>query len=289
MKRRRRRSRTPLYVLAALLAAFAVGFLGGALWRQPRPVPADVAAREATPRPAPAPRETPRVTPRATPRPAGGRIALVIDDLGRRPSDLATIAALGVPVAHAVLPYEPHSAAMAAAAAAAGAEVLLHLPMEALDGEDPGPGALRLGMDDAALAAATRAALAAVPEAVGINNHMGSALSADRRAMAVVLGVARERGLFFLDSRTTAATVGFRLARELGVPAAERQVFLDDSLSAADIEAELERLRALALEEGSAIAIGHPHPVTFAQLAAEVPRAQAAGVRFVRLSELLAR
>ncbi|HPA96415.1 MAG TPA: divergent polysaccharide deacetylase family protein, partial [Thermoanaerobaculia bacterium] len=251
--------------------------------------PADVAAREATPRPAPAPRETPRVTPRATPRPAGGRIALVIDDLGRRPSDLATIAALGVPVAHAVLPYEPHSAAMAAAAAAAGAEVLLHLPMEALDGEDPGPGALRLGMDDAALAAATRAALAAVPEAVGINNHMGSALSADRRAMAVVLGVARERGLFFLDSRTTAATVGFRLARELGVPAAERQVFLDDSLSAADIEAELERLRALALEEGSAIAIGHPHPVTFAQLAAEVPRAQAAGVRFVRLSELLAR
>lgn len=289
MKRRRRRSRTSLYVLAALLAAFAVGFLGGALWRQPRPVPADVAAREATPRPAPAPRETPRVTPRATPRPAGGRIALVIDDLGRRPSDLETIAALGVPVAHAVLPYEPHSAAMAAAAAAAGAEVLLHLPMEALDGEDPGPGALRLGMDDAALAAATRAALAAVPEAVGINNHMGSALSADRRAMAVVLGVARERGLFFLDSRTTAATVGFRLARELGVPAAERQVFLDDSLSAADIEAELERLRALALEEGSAIAIGHPHPVTFAQLAAEVPRAQAAGVQFVRLSELLAR
>jgi hypothetical protein len=252
-------------------------------------VPADVAAREATPRPAPAPREKSRVIPRATPRPAGGRIALVIDDLGRRPSDLATIAALGVPVAHAVLPYEPHSAAMAAAAAAAGAEVLLHLPMEALDGEDPGPGALRLGMDDAALAAATRAALAAVPEAVGINNHMGSALSADRRAMAVVLGVARERGLFFLDSRTTAATVGFRLARELGVPAAERQVFLDDSLSAADIEAELERLRALALEEGSAIAIGHPHPVTFAQLAAEVPRAQAAGVRFVRLSELLAR
>jgi hypothetical protein len=289
MKRRRRRSRTPLYVLAALLAAFAVGFLGGALWRQPRPVPADVAAREATPRPAPAPREKSRVIPRATPRPAGGRIALVIDDLGRRPSDLATIAALGVPVAHAVLPYEPHSAAMAAAAAAAGAEVLLHLPMEALDGEDPGPGALRLGMDDAALAAATRAALAAVPEAVGINNHMGSALSADRRAMAVVLGVARERGLFFLDSRTTAATVGFRLARELGVPAAERQVFLDDSLSAADIEAELERLRALALEEGSAIAIGHPHPVTFAQLAAEVPRAQAAGVQFVRLSELLAR
>jgi len=289
MKRRRRRSRTSLSVLAALLAAFAVGFLGGALWRQPRPVPADVAAREATPRPAPAPRETPRVPPRATPRPAGGRIALVIDDLGRRPSDLAAIAALGVPVAHAVLPYEPHSAAMAAAAAAAGAEVLLHLPMEALDGEDPGPGALRLGMDDAALAEATRKALAAVPEAIGINNHMGSAVSADRRAMAVVLGVARERGLFFLDSRTTAATVGFRLARELGVPAAERQIFLDDSLSAADIEAELERLRALALEEGSAIAIGHPHPVTFAQLAAEVPRAQAAGVRFVRLSELLAR
>jgi polysaccharide deacetylase 2 family uncharacterized protein YibQ len=219
----------------------------------------------------------------------GGRIALVIDDLGRRPADLETIAALGVPVAHAVLPFEPHSTEIARRAAAAGAEVLLHMPMEAVEGDDPGPGALWLGMGEAELVSTTAAALAEVPGAVGINNHMGSAVTADPKAMAAVLGLARERGLYYLDSRTTPATVGFRLARELGLPAAERQVFLDDTLSHEAIHAEFDRLLALAGESGSAIAIGHPHAATFELLAEEVPRARAAGFRFVRLSELLTR
>ena len=305
MARRRPARKPPIPWLVAVPMALAVGFLAGWLWRLPRPLPPDLGAAERTA--APVPRGAPQrpagkrqeaAAPAASAaqagtRPArpqgGGRIALVIDDLGRRPSDLETIAALGVPVAHAVLPYEPRSAEIARRAAAAGAEILLHLPMEAAEGDDPGPGALWLGMGDAELVAATEAALAAVPGAVGINNHMGSAVTADAAAMAVVLGVARQRGLYYLDSRTTPETVGFRLARELGVPAAERQVFLDDTLSPAAIRAEFDRLLALAAEEGSAIAIGHPHAATFALLAAEVPKARAAGFRFVPLSELLAR
>lgn len=303
---RRRPRKPPIPWLVAVPVAVAVGFLAGWLWRLPQPPPPDLGAAERTA--APVPRRAPpkpagkrqqapapgAVEAKAGGRPArppegGGRIALVIDDLGRRPADLERIAALGVPVAHAVLPFEPHSTEIARRAAAAGAEVLLHLPMEAVEGDDPGPGALWLGMGEAELVATTEAALAAVPGAVGVNNHMGSAVTADARAMAAVLGLARERGLYYLDSRTTSETVGFRVARELGLPAAERQVFLDDTLSHEAIHAEFDRLLALAAAEGSAIAIGHPHAATFELLAEEVPKARAAGFRFVRLSALLVR
>jgi polysaccharide deacetylase 2 family uncharacterized protein YibQ len=107
--------------------------------------------------------------------------------------------------------------------------------------------------------------------------------------MRLVLGVAAQRGLFFLDSRTTPESVAFATARELGVPALERQVFLDDDLAPEAIRAEFARLLALADDRGEAIAIGHPHPATLAILGEEVPRAKAAGIRFVSLRELLPR
>jgi hypothetical protein len=118
---------------------------------------------------------------------------------------------------------------------------------------------------------------------------MGSSLSADAPAMAAILGVIAARGLFFLDSRTSAQSVGFRLAGSLGVPAAERQVFLDDDLHPDLIAAQFQRLLDLARSRGEAIAIGHPHPSTLAALAAEVPRARSQGYRFVPVSTLLDR
>jgi polysaccharide deacetylase 2 family uncharacterized protein YibQ len=107
--------------------------------------------------------------------------------------------------------------------------------------------------------------------------------------MSTILGVLAERGLFFLDSRTSAQSVGFRIATSLGVPAAERQVFLDDDPRPAAVAAEFQHLLELARTRGGAIAIGHPHSATLATLAAEVPRAQALGYRFVQVSALLAR
>lgn len=238
-------------------------------------------------RPSPARRPTPPAADPAGLR-RGARVALVIDDLGRRPADLDTIAALGVPIAHAVLPFETRTREMARRIRERGGELVLHLPMEsAQPGEDPGPGALRSAMDDAELRAAVERALAEVEGATGLNNHMGSALTAEPRAMRPVLALAAERGLFFLDSRTTPASVAFEVARELGLPALERQVFLDDDLDPDAIRGEFARLLALAGERGQAIAIGHPHPATFAVLAAEIPKARAAGFRFVALRELL--
>ncbi len=139
------------------------------------------------------------------------------------------------------------------------------------------------------LARANRAALDTVPGASGVSNHMGSALSADPRAMLQVLGELAARDLFFVDSRTSAESVGYRLALELGLPAAERQVFLDSDPAEAAVSAQFRRLLDEARERGSAIAIGHPHEGTFEILEREVPRAVAAGYEFVPASYLLDR
>lgn len=215
------------------------------------------------------------------------RVALVIDDLGRSLEDLDRLRQLGVPITYAVLPFESQTPEVAAALRRRHEEILLHLPMEPASGGDPGPGALRAGMSREQLRASTLAAIAAVPGAVGVNNHMGSALSTDAASMSAILGVLAPRGLYFLDSRTSARSVGFRVATELGVPAAERQVFLDDDPRPEAVAAQFHHLLELARSRGNAIAIGHPHPATLATLAAEVPRAQVGGYRFVVVSALL--
>jgi|CXWL01.1.fsa_nt_gi polysaccharide deacetylase 2 family uncharacterized protein YibQ len=216
-----------------------------------------------------------------------GNLALVIDDLGRSLADLDTLQGFGVPISYAVLPYESMTPQVVATLRKRNVELLLHLPMEASNGADPGPGSLRSTMTPAELRASTLRALAAVPGAVGVNNHMGSELSGDSRAMGSVLQVLAEKDLFYLDSRTSAASVGFQVARELGIPAAERQVFLDPDPGIDAVRAEVARWLALAREKGAAIAIGHPHPATLTVLAEEIPKARAAGFEFVPVSYLL--
>lgn len=220
----------------------------------------------------------------------GGRVALVIDDLGRSVDDLHALEGLSVPLSYAVLPFEEQTPEVVAELRQRGAEILLHLPMEpAGAAKDPGPGALRLGMTPEQLRQSTLAALQAVPGASGVNNHMGSGLSADEPSMTTILGVLSSRGLFFLDSRTSAQSVAYRVATRLGLPAAERQVFLDPDPSPEAIRAQFHRLLGLARTRGAAVAIGHPLPETLAILEEEVPKAKALGYEFVPVSYLLDR
>lgn len=216
-------------------------------------------------------------------------MALVIDDLGRSVAVLDELEQLGVPLSYSVLPFESQTADVVRALAERHAEVLCHLPMEADGDADPGPGALLSSMSPLQLRRATERALDAVPVAVGVNNHMGSTLSARRPAMDVVLSVLGQRHLFFLDSRTSPRSVGYALALEKGIPAAERQVFLDVDPRPEAIRGQFRELLRLADERGAAIAIGHPHPGTLEVLEEEVSRAQRAGYRFVPLSYLLDR
>lgn len=218
-----------------------------------------------------------------------GQLALVIDDLGRSVDDVVALDALSVPLSYSVLPYEAETAQVVARLRAEHREVLCHLPMQPRNGQDPGPGALREGMDLDALAAATAKALAQVPGAVGANNHMGSELTTDRAAMGTVLDVLQRHGLFFLDSRTSASSVGFALARSLGLPAAERDVFLDDSPDPTAIRDQFARFLARSRERGAAIAIAHPRPTTLEVLREELPKAKAEGFTFVPVSFLVDR
>ena len=216
-------------------------------------------------------------------------MAIVIDDLGNELAPAERIARWREPVAGAVLPGLRWSAASARALSAGGKEVLLHLPMEPAGYPKvrPGPGVILRAQSDAEIVRILEEDLDSVPGAVGVNNHMGSAATADARVMRTVAGVLSDRGLFFLDSRTTDATVAERVAGEASVPSAHRRVFLDDVATAAAVRAQLAELLRRARREGSAIAIGHPYSTTLAVLEEELPGLAKEGIRIVRVTELV--
>lgn len=219
----------------------------------------------------------------------GAYVSLVIDDLGRDLQVLDSLAGLGIDLSYAVLPYEPLTQQVVDVLGRRGEEILCHLPMEAENGANPGPGALTSTMGGKALARATERALDAVPGAVGVNNHMGSYFSARASSMRSVLRVLEVRGLFFLDSRTSADSVGYDVAMDMGIPAVKRHVFLDGDSRPEAIRGQFLRLLAQARAQGSAVAIGHPYAVTVEVLRREIPRAQSLGYRFVKVSNLLDR
>ena len=226
--------------------------------------------------------------------PAGGggpRIAIVIDDVGYAREPIERLLGASTEITFAVLPYGPHARDLAIWIDAEGAEVMLHLPMQP-EGEPGGfskDGMLLESMDGAELRKLVNEGLDKVPHAAGVNNHMGSVLTAQTEPMRIVMDELASRGashLFFLDSRTTAKTVAYRLAREAGVPAAERDVFLDDVANEKAIAAQLARLEVLANKHGSAIAIGHPYPETVNALLAWLPTLEDKGFELVPASRL---
>jgi uncharacterized protein len=150
----------------------------------------------------------------------------------------------------------------------------------------PGPGVVLRSDSDDAIEHTVIQDLASVPGAVGVNNHMGSAATADPRVMRAVVRVLAQKGLFFLDSRTTEATVARRVADEAAVPAVSRRVFLDAVPTASAIERAYRDLLVKARKDGSALAIGHPHPATLELLERELPRLRAEGVELVSVSRL---
>ncbi len=233
----------------------------------------------------------PRPAPRPTPRPAAppARLAIVLDDAGNSLEPLPAIAALPRAIAVAVLPDVEHSAEVAAALAGQGREVLLHMPMQPIPGPGPAPGAdvITVGMTEEQVADRLRSALAVVVQASGVNNHMGSRATADATTMRYVMEVLRQRPLYFLDSRTTGATVAERVAREAGVPALRRDVFLDVVGEDRAIRRALAQAVERAQAHGSAVAIGHVNSTTLAVLADEA-HGLLAGVELVPPSALVA-
>ncbi|MFA9459766.1 divergent polysaccharide deacetylase family protein [Thiohalorhabdus sp. Cl-TMA] len=219
----------------------------------------------------------------------GPRAAIIIDDLGNSWPQGKAVSRLPFPVAVAVLPGTPYADRTARRAHARGKEVLVHMPMEPEDGSIPlGPTFLRQGMDRPTLLRTMRANLQGIPYAVGINNHMGSALTADSRPMGWVMEALGRSGLFFIDSRTTADTHALEQAHAAGVPSAGRDIFLDHRPTEEFVRRQFQRLMEEARAQGTAIAIGHPHPATLKVLRELLPATSAMGVEIVPVREVVA-
>jgi polysaccharide deacetylase 2 family uncharacterized protein YibQ len=242
------------------------------------------------------------VPPAGHPRPAvgapsggeaGPRLAIIIDDMGHDRAPAEELLALPIPLTISILPHLPLSAEVAEEAFRRGDQVLLHLPMEPEAGSAGGPDGvtqepieLRVGMSPGEVNVTLAGMLETVPHAAGVNNHEGSRATADAPLMRALMPDLRARNLFFIDSRTTAATVAYSTAEQDGVPAASRKVFLDDTPTKEAVLAQLELAAKDAAREGSAIAIGHPHPATIAALAQEAPALESRGIRLVFASDL---
>lgn len=219
---------------------------------------------------------------------SGSRLAIILDDVGYDRAAADAVFTLTFPVTISVIPHLPLSTEVAEEAYRRGDQILLHLPMEAeADGAKREPIELRVGMKSQQVEQELAGMLETVPHAAGVNNHQGSRATADPALMAALMPALRERGLFFVDSRTTAATVAYDAAQRSGVLSASRKVFLDDMQSRAAILAQLELAARDAQRDGFAIAIGHPHPATIAALAEGVPLLEARGVRLVFASDVV--
>lgn len=213
-------------------------------------------------------------------------VAIVIDDVGMTPIRAARAIALKAPVTLAFLPYAPGIAPMALEARRKGHEIMVHMPMEALDRrEDPGPQALLTSLSPDALARRIDWNLSQIDGYVGLNNHMGSRFTADPAGMELVMHEVARRGLLYLDSRTTGDSRAPEIAARFGVPLLRRDVFLDNVVEPAAIRKQLETLLRVARRQGAAIAIGHPHASTLAVLERWLEEDH--GVIFVPVSNLV--
>jgi uncharacterized protein len=224
----------------------------------------------------------------STGRVADARLAIIIDDLGSDRAAADAVFALGYPLTVSVLPNHEHSVDIAKEAHRRGFQVMLHLPMQSVANETPEAQELRPGMPAPEVAALVDQFLQNAPDAAGVNNHQGSQATADAALMDALMPVLRDHNLFYVDSRTTAATVAYDTAQDFGVRSAFRNVpFLDDVAEVAAVRKQLEFALRGAREKGEAVAIGHPHRATLQALREVLPQAQAQGVRLVLASELV--
>jgi polysaccharide deacetylase 2 family uncharacterized protein YibQ len=216
-------------------------------------------------------------------------VAIVIDDLGQDLRPAREIASLPAKVTFAVMPGFPQSRKVAELAMRNNREVLLHLPMEyrSKNGK-PAPGMLRADMTPMDFLNTISDDVASVPGAVGVNNHEGSSLTENKEAMKFLMAELKARDLLFLDSLTSPKSVAYATAKEFGVKAAKRDVFLDNESDNEEyIRGQLEELTRMAKEHGWAIGIGHPHPATISALRIWIAEANKQGVTIVPLSRLM--
>ena len=218
-----------------------------------------------------------------------GIIGIVIDDFGYRNDEISDgFLELDARLTYAIIPGHRYSTSFGEKAVESGYEVIVHMPMENTGktyGEEEF--VLMTTMDNETIERRLNNALKEIPTAIGMNNHQGSKASADQNVMSNVAKVMKERGLFFLDSRTTIETIGETTMEIFGVPTARRNIFLDNEDDEEKIEKQLMKLVKRSEEVGSAIGIGHVKPKTLNVLSDQIPKLKKKGYKFEFVSKML--
>ncbi len=221
-------------------------------------------------------------------KPTGnGKIAIIIDDMGiSLRSKLVEI--LPGPLTLSYLPYAENLAVRTKRARNNGHELMVHIPMEPLNGNlDGGPRVLKASQSEKGLLDTLDWGLSQFDGYVGINNHMGSKITADKKAMDQIMKDLKKRNLFFVDSRTIGSSVAAHSAREAGIPYAVRDIFIDHEVTPEFIQGALANLETKAATRGYVIAIGHPHKETIDALKEWIPTLKDKGFTLVPASNLL--
>lgn len=218
-----------------------------------------------------------------------GEISIVIDDFGYRNDDVSDgFLKINANLTYAIIPGHNYSTSFGEKAVNAGYEVIVHMPMENTGktyGEEKF--VLMTDMDSETIKRRINNAFSQIPTAIGMNNHQGSKASADQHVMSNVAKVIKEKGLFFLDSRTTVETIIVTTMEVFGVPTAKRNIFLDNEDNELEIKKQLQKLVKKASMDGSSIGIGHAKRNTLRVLKEEIPKLQKRGFKFVFVSEMV--
>ncbi|MEH0020911.1 MAG: divergent polysaccharide deacetylase family protein [Desulfobacter sp.] len=217
------------------------------------------------------------------------QIAIIIDDIGYDKRLAMALFEVDPGITFSILPFSPYGKTIARKLSAKGAELMLHLPMEPTEYPrvNPGPGALLSSMSPDALLKQLRKDLDAVPGVVGVNNHMGSKLTAESDKMHQIFTVLKTKNLFFIDSRTSPDSKGEAAARLFMLRFSHRDIFLDNFQNVEYITGQFKKLVKAAHRHGTAIGIGHPYQATLDTLRIELPKLKNK-VQVVRASRLVA-
>ncbi|HTP66464.1 MAG TPA: divergent polysaccharide deacetylase family protein [Geobacteraceae bacterium] len=218
-----------------------------------------------------------------------GSVAIIVDDMGSSVQEVNELMAIKLPLTFSVIPGLAKGREVAQTAHAGGYQVMIHMPMEpqGYPKQRMEQNGLLLSQDDGEIRKRLSGFMQAVPYALGANNHMGSRFTEDREKMGTVLGFLKGKGFFFIDSKTSPRSVGYSLAREMGLATAGRNVFLDNEQRDDYIRGQLDQLVDIARRKGMAIGICHPHKATIAVLTAALPELRKSGISFVFVKDLV--
>ncbi|HEY6839129.1 MAG TPA: divergent polysaccharide deacetylase family protein [Geobacteraceae bacterium] len=304
-RRKKKSGPSPLVPLLIIIALIVVAFFALEMVKRKAPEKVEVqppaAERHRLP---PRPVETPPVqkalstaaqpvAPPVKPQPkkivGSGNVAIIIDDMGTSVQEVRELMAIKVPLTFSIIPGLARVKEVDAEAHAKGYQVMVHMPMEpqGYPRQRMEQNGLLLSQSDTEVSQRVNDYFRAVPHAAGANNHMGSRFTEDKAKMRVVLGILKGKGVFFVDSKTSPRSLGYPLARGMGIETASRDVFLDNVQDSAAIRRQLDQLAAMARKNGGAIGICHPHKATIQTLAAALPEMKKQGITFVSASELV--